>query len=55
MKSKEWISCGDCKYLHECKCGQLRIQNVDADSKIYNDIGCFDYEQYSNNKQLKLF
>jgi len=54
MKSKVWIICGDCKYLQECKCGQARVKNVDINSKIYNDIGCFDYEQYGDNKQLKL-
>jgi len=55
MKSRKWIICGDCKYLSVCKCGQLRLHNVDINSKIYNDIGCFDYDQYLNDKQLKLF
>lgn len=54
MKNKKWIICGNCKYLNDCKCGQDRIQFVDINSEIYNDIGCFDYEQYSNNRQLKL-
>jgi hypothetical protein len=55
MSKKKWISCGDCVYLPACKCGQTRLENVDTNSKIYSDIGCFEHEQHLSNKQLKLF
>jgi hypothetical protein len=56
--SKKWITCGDCKHFANCKAGQARMQNIDINSKIYNEIGCFGFEQYFlqiDGRQIKLF
>lgn len=58
MSKKNWNCCGECKYLSQCPSGQTRIENVDPNSDIYSDIGCYNYEQYyllTRDKQLKLF
>lgn len=56
--SKKWIICGECQFFHDCKAGQARMKNVDINSKVYNEIGCYEHEQYiiqTQDKQLKLF
>ena len=58
MAKKQWIICGECEYFSKCKAGQLKMENISPDSKIYNDIGCFNFEQYyflTQDRQLKLF
>lgn len=54
MKNKQWITCGSCLYLDKCKSGKAKMVNTSVDSPIYQDIGCFDYEQV-NPKQIRLF
>ena len=54
VSKKLWINCGTCPYLDKCKSGKSKLNNVPADSPIYNDIGCYDYEQVIP-KQMKLF
>ncbi len=51
---KQWITCGSCQFLTKCKAGKAKLINVDTNSPVYNEIGCFDYEQASP-KQIKLF
>jgi len=53
MKNKKWVICGTCPYLDNCKAGQAKTSNITANSPVYNEIGCFDYEQV-NPKQMKL-
>jgi len=54
MTKKQWIICGNCIYLDKCHAGKAKLINVDVNSSIYNDIGCYDHEQI-NPKQMKLF
>ncbi|MDD3150745.1 MAG: hypothetical protein PHV68_07905 [Candidatus Gastranaerophilales bacterium] len=54
--AKKWIPCIACIYLQKCNAGQAKTQNIT--SKVSEDIGCFDCEQYKKqiaDKQLKLF
>ena len=54
---KKWVKCGECEHFSKCNAGQARMQNVDINSKIYNEIGCYAHEQYllqTTGKQLKL-
>ncbi|EKE04341.1 MAG: hypothetical protein ACD_20C00086G0031 [uncultured bacterium] len=56
--AKKWIICGECKYFYDCKAGQSRMQNVDINSKVYPEIGCYEHEQYLlqiSDRQMKLF
>jgi len=58
MAKKQWIICGTCKYLSKCTAGNAKLINIDINSPVYNDIGCFDFQQYYdliNPKQMKLF
>ena len=58
MSRKNWIICGDCNFFSKCKAGQNKMQNVEINSKIYFEIGCYEYEQYylsADGRQLKLF
>ena len=58
MTKKKFNACGNCKYLSECKTGQSRIINIDINASIYNDIGCFEHEQYfllTQPRQISLF
>jgi hypothetical protein len=54
MSKKQWIICGNCVYYYKCQAGQLKMIGIDANSPLYNDIGCYDHEQASP-KQIKLF
>lgn len=55
--SKEWKICVFCKYNKYCEAGAGRILGLPPNSPIVNEIGCFDYETYKNQKavQIKLF
>ena len=58
MAKKIFMICGNCKYLSVCKTGKSRIIDIDVNSEVYNDIGCFGYEQYyflTQPKQITLF
>ena len=58
MAKKQWIICGECEYLSQCKAGQSKTQNITQDSKVYDDLGCYNFEQYyllTQDRQLKLF
>jgi len=54
MTKKQWITCGSCIHLNNCKSGKAKIVNVDRNSAAYSEIGCYDYEQ-TNPKQIRLF
>ena len=54
MTKKQWIVCGTCQHLEKCSAGKAKLINVEYNSAVYNDIGCFDYKQVSP-KQIKLF
>ena len=54
MSKKQWIICGNCIYLEKCQAGKTKIVDIDVNSPIYNEIGCYDHEQI-NPKQQKLF
>ena len=55
--SKEWKICVFCKYKKSCVAGSSRILGLPPNSPIVNEIGCFEYETYKNQKavQIKLF
>lgn len=56
--AKKWINCGNCENFNKCNSGQSRMVNVDYSQAIYNDIGCFNHEQYQKQiapKQMNLF
>ncbi len=56
--AKKWIICGECEHFNLCKSGQSRMHNVESNSAVYSDIGCFNHEQYikqTQSAQLKLF
>lgn len=53
MAKREWIICGNCIYFDKCPSGKAKLINVDKNSAVYNEIGCYDYEQVSP-KQMKL-
>lgn len=58
MTKKTWIACFSCKFIDKCLSGKSRIVNVQSDSPVFEDIGCFGHEQYKNQiepKQLKIF
>lgn len=58
MPARKWIICGECIYYNECKAGNNRMKGVSPDSTVYNEIGCYNHEQYRQQKdgrQLKLF
>ena len=55
--SKEWKICVFCKHKKACVAGASRILGLPPNSPIVNEIGCFEYETYKNQKavQMKLF
>lgn len=54
---KEWKICVFCPHNKNCAAGASRILGLPPNSPIVNEIGCFDYETFKNQKahQMKLF
>lgn len=58
MTKNKFIACYICKYLDKCKVAKSRLDGVDYNSPVIQDIGCFGHEIYAeqiSDKQMKLF
>lgn len=58
MSKKVWSACLNCDFYPKCLYGKDRTVGINKDNPIWQDIGCFDAEQYRKqieDKQLKLF
>jgi len=55
--SKKFYTCYTCRNLEKCLAGKSRLEHVEINSPIIQDIGCFEMEIYKEQikpKQLKL-